>query len=540
MKKLASFFVAAMMILSATSCENLFFGKEKNMGDMVYFTFEVESPQTRSQTDTESGDTYVSSTDGTEVGTDAENNINDVQLIFADQDGKYITDAEISSKVGTRGQYVVAFKSEELETNAGKTVKVYLQCNTPEATVNGGTNAPSNINFLDATFDASSTDTYAKANAFYMTNAQAVSFNIPTDLKPYTSETTPLDLGIIVVERAAARFDYASEKSEDTYPIVNKIGSDNKELVKIKLTDVAMVNISKDQYYYRRVSADGSNDNEVISGVEMPNNYVVDVDWATKRAYNGSNTPGDFVAGTTYEEFRTSMTDSKWWTSLGSLVTTDNLSGSDYRIWRYTSENTLPAVAAGSTATPVTATMDNSTGVIFKGVIKAGNDCPDKLKSVLENYTSSGPIYAYDNVLLGTWAMVKEAAASNPTESYAIAYNAAMVTLNSGSSDAEIMEEAKDCGFVPYTATSNVGYEVVYLYWNRHNDNGNNTLNGVMEFATVRNNVYKLSVTEISKLGYPFGGDTPPGDTKVEQEEVFFKVRAKVLPWVVRKNAIKF
>ena len=527
MKKLASFFVAPMMIISATSCENLFFGKEKNMGDMVYFTFEVETPQTRSQTDTEGNDTYVSSTDGTEAGTDAENNINDVQLIFADQNGNYITDAEISSTVGTRGQYVVAFKSEELETNAGKTVKVYLQCNTPKVTVDGGANTPSNINFLDATFDASSTDTYAKANAFYMTNAQAVTFNIPSDLKPYTSETTPLDLGIIVVERAAARFDIGPASGSSKTYVASEGAYKVVDGLYIKLTDIAMVNISRDQYYYRRVSADGSNNNEVISGLELPTNYVVDVDWAAKRSGNG-----DFVAGTTYEEFRTSMSNSKWWTSLSSLNQDDSYDGS-YKIWRYTSENTLPAVA-GTPATPVTATMNNSTGVVFRGKLVVTDALTDTdLKNGLSSPQTYGTIYAYDNVILGNWARVKALAetAGNEDKAFSIAYKAAMALGG--------VDKAKECGFVPYTPNSN-GYEMVYLYWNRHNDNKDNTENGVMEFATVRNNVYKLAVDEITKLGYPFNGDTPPGDTKVEQEEVFFKVRVKVLPWVVRKNAIEF
>ena len=534
MKKLASFFVAARMYISATSCESLYFGKEKNMRDMVNVTFEVQTPQTRSQTDTDGNDSYVSSTDGTEAGTDAENNINNVQLIFADQDGNYITDAEISSTVGTRGQYVVAFKSEDLEKKAGKTVKVYLQCNTPKVTVDGGANTPSNINFLDATFDATSTEIYAKANAFYMTNAQAVSFNIPSDLKPYTSETTPLDLGIIVVERAAARFDIGPASTESKTYNTSVGGYKVVDGLYIKLTDIAMVNISRDQYYYRRVSADGSNNNEVISGVEMPNNYVVDVDWATKRAYNGSNTPGDFVAGTTYEEFRTSMSNSKWWTSLSSLNQDDSYDGS-YKIWRYTSENTLPAVA-GTPATPVTATMNNSTGVVFRGKLVVTDALTDTdLKNGLSSPQTYGTIYAYDNVILGNWARVKALAetAGNEDKAFSIAYKAAVALGGDGEAN------AKDCGFVPYTPNSN-GYEMVYLYWNRHNDNKDNTENGVMEFATVRNNVYKLAVDEITKLGYPFNGDTPPGDTKVEQEEVFFKVRVKVLPWVVRKNAIEF
>ena len=88
------------------------------------------------------------------------------------------------------------------------------------------------------------------------------------------------------------------------------------------------------------------------------------------------------------------------------------------------------------------------------------------------------------------------------------------------------------------------GYYCYYYYWNRHNDNGNDGVMGPMEFAVVRNNVYKLAVTEIKKLGHPRvplnDPESPTPNTPDEKENVYITVDAKVLPWVVRVNNIKF
>lgn len=67
---------------------------------------------------------------------------------------------------------------------------------------------------------------------------------------------------------------------------------------------------------------------------------------------------------------------------------------------------------------------------------------------------------------------------------------------------------------------------------------------GPMEFAVVRNNVYKLSVTEIHSLGHPrISGndpDEPTPETPDEVGKLYFTVDVKVLPWTVRVNNIVF
>ena len=88
------------------------------------------------------------------------------------------------------------------------------------------------------------------------------------------------------------------------------------------------------------------------------------------------------------------------------------------------------------------------------------------------------------------------------------------------------------------------GYYCYYFYWNRHNDNSKSGLMGPMEFATVRNNVYKLAVTKISQFGHPrvktFDPDPVDENDPDEDPMAYIQVQVEVLPWVVRVNEIEF
>ncbi|MDE6632688.1 MAG: fimbria major subunit, partial [Muribaculaceae bacterium] len=88
------------------------------------------------------------------------------------------------------------------------------------------------------------------------------------------------------------------------------------------------------------------------------------------------------------------------------------------------------------------------------------------------------------------------------------------------------------------------GYYCYYYYWNRHNDNGLNGSMGPMEFDVVRNNVYKLSIDKIARLGHPRIPENDPNnptpDTPDESDEIYLSVRMEIVPWVVRVNSINF
>jgi hypothetical protein len=80
---------------------------------------------------------------------------------------------------------------------------------------------------------------------------------------------------------------------------------------------------------------------------------------------------------------------------------------------------------------------------------------------------------------------------------------------------------------------SDGGYFCYYVYWIRHYDNYKPTNMGVMEFAVVRNNLYRMLITNVSGLGsgeadFPVDPDIP------DEGETFLKVVLNVKPWIVR------
>lgn len=85
---------------------------------------------------------------------------------------------------------------------------------------------------------------------------------------------------------------------------------------------------------------------------------------------------------------------------------------------------------------------------------------------------------------------------------------------------------------IEYYGTDHICY---YPYWIRHANNGNNKEMDIMEFCIVRNNVYQLAVTDITKLGMadPFDSKDTPDEG---EDEVYLKVKLYVRHWVVRQN----
>lgn len=73
----------------------------------------------------------------------------------------------------------------------------------------------------------------------------------------------------------------------------------------------------------------------------------------------------------------------------------------------------------------------------------------------------------------------------------------------------------------------------------KHFDDGDNTTVGVMEFAIMRNNIYSLAVESIGEIGTSSLTPYTPG-TPDEEPKTYIKVSAKILPWIVRFNNIKF
>ena len=500
MKKINYLLAAALFI--AAGCEKSPVDQGTTNEGNVYMQFSVKMLSTRSQTDNEGeGNSNSDATPDTEVGLAKENTISTVDIVLV---GSNTVKATNVTPVAADGSTYVA-KFDKKTIAAGKyDVYIYANCTSPETFA------------IDQTSDAD-VSAMTQDNKFWMTNAYAAAqVDITAEaLKACTTPQNPYNLGAHTVERSMARFDYKQSGAFN-------MGAG----ITLTLTDAALINQSKAHYMFRRVTAgsEPTATNAVVGGAEVPTNWVVDTDWSNKVAGN----------------FDAQLSDpSNWhWTSLASLTTNDNYDG-DYKIWCYAKENTIPGTTAQK--------HNVSTGVVFKGEITAGATASAEVTAAM---AAKKRIYVFNNVLYGAWSDVKTAAEAGTDPTLQAAYNQAATGV---AADAEPTgAAAAAAGFTGYSAKDGKYYNY-YYYWNRHNDNLDPYTMGIMEFAVVRNNVYKLAVDKISRFGHPTPPDpsNPDPDPEPDPDPVdpddpdesvnyYFNVTVKVLPWTVRINNIEF
>lgn len=406
--------------------------------------------------------------------------------------------------------------------------------------------------------------------------------------------------GAVRVERAVARFDFRdghpdADAPANTYHVVASVLGDDPnaaptDIVDVKLNRMALVNMSNKFYYFRRVTPGGICMPEQPWGITgVTGNYVQDVDFATKQAgYDAFNYPL-FNADNDNKIDETAR--GQWYNVLISDVLgkeNDEYGDKKYHIWRYVTENTVDRVSR--------MTDGLSTGVVFKGKMiptEAARNSEDKdikhLADVLDykaegltNNTNTDPIlYTFGGNLYVTWENVRKAAIKSATTPdgvlvktnafYEAVFGNGDYTEEDGSTDVtspdhywhvwnkagkpidgtmlqDFKKAATSNGITIYQSSKDDedgwGYYCYYFYWNRHNDNGNNGVIGDMEFAVVRNNVYKLAVTSISRLGHPRLSDNDPDpenpDKPDESGDVYMTLSVEVMPWTVRVNNIDF
>lgn len=511
-------------------------GSTEESTSQVFMQFNLELPaESRSTTQPGGG-----SDAGVEIGKDYENQVSEVLVVITDAtDDKFITKSSVVTATPTANNttYVVPFSTTALTSYVGKSVNVYVYCNPTQELKEAES---INVNTMTYALKSETDETIWTNNKFLMTNADDdYERTLPANLDDYRVETNPFDLETIKVERAAARFDYKSTVTDETYTLMED--EEGKPEVTVTLTDMALVNLSKEFYYLRRVSADGTSTSATIGGTETNTNYVVDTDYEWKGKYSEETTDKASHFFYVYNPNSASTTDYAW-TSISSLTSEDNdeswNSGENandnrkgYKIWRYATENTIPAQVSNQK-------KGITTGVAFKGEIKGVSE---GMKTLLNG---TNTVYVFDNILWGTWDNVKTAAEAKESDKTTLSNPSLSAAYNKATKEGYTDAKAVAAGFTIFKPNANKKYEVLYYYWNRHNDNNNNGSMGPMEFAVVRNNVYKLSVTGVDKFGHPTDPDDDPDpenpEDPDEEDDVYFKVAVEVLPWVVRINDIEF
>lgn len=438
---------------------------------------------------------------------------------------------------------------------------------------------------------------YWKAGHFLMTNAKSKDVPLPKkedieDRGKWNTPATALDITTadqpVEVERAVARFDYAATIDDvdasgkiskvqvnpndptDFYYVYNTdINNDESENFEIRLRRMSLVNMSKEFYLFRRVSDDGTPNgtNYAISGLEHSTNYVVDPNWEFKSNVSNDWNVAKFatkyhypmLANTIGEAGETNgILENTAWDNYDIVdIITSDMNGrypqydGKYHFWRYVTPNTI--------SDPELQKNGISTGIVFKAKI----DPADPTKPIGKRMNKGYDIFALNGTLLGSWYDVATAAEDEHADAeLKFAYNNAIAenpdlklpenateewlkTLSTTQNSAAV----KVGGFARYQYVNGYdpnhrGYYCYYYYWNRHNDNGDPNRMGIMEFGVVRNNVYKLHVTNITKLGHPFQPDNDPDPVDPEDPDevskLYMQVYVKVLPWTKRINYIDF
>ena len=629
-----------------------------NDGDKVFMSVNVKLPTaggTRSET-TDNGQ----SSSGVEIGKDYENNVSTMLIVLTDEDNKIITHATVAN-LNTEGAEVedndgtltiknanvtatASFKKTAIanhytgdnvdanEALKNNNVRVYTFCNYTADLLTAVESNDDEWYDKTCTVTENANGSFASGsakpwdrNSFLMSNTTIATRKIPAkldDWNDYAYATSPFNLsgsnggginngdaagGNIHVMRSVARFDFRDGSgNNNTY----WVGEEATAKLKMKLTKMALVNMSKNFYYLPRVSANGLDANSVICGSETSTNYVV-TPWAAEKQagtvasdyskyYNFCLGYGNGEAWTIDETAR-----GQWYNALLTDVTggeedeDDTWGGStkgDYHIWRYVTENTIPQPTGGA----VLQANGISTGIVFKGKFEAVADkTPELLTEAIqkaESATSEADLtakacpvlYVFDGIIYVGWTagesadpqdVIASAKAANEgtaffravfgegarkvekttekddqiittyeVENIAADSPAAIYAAEGNKFTDRFRAAAVKAGFTLYEASYDAdtkgGYYCYYFYWNRHNDNGDPAAMGPMEFAVVRNNVYKLAVTKIGKLGHPRVDKNDPDpikpDTPDENGDLYIMLSVEVDPWVVRENNIEF
>lgn len=451
---------------------------------------------------------------GTEVGTEAENKANTVLLSVFDNAGNFVSNYRPTLKDPTTVGEKVIYVSDVFEANAlklGNSYKVYVYINPyPEMDLKA-----QNPNEFFVPWDKEGLTEEARylsvmegitvKQGFLMSNATTVEAKLVENTA--IAEATPFKINADV-ERAVARFDYTAANATNTY-LVGGAGG-----VSVTFTHYKLLNTSKQFYHLKRV---GSPTDYTQGGAESADSYVVDTDWKDRSPGQKGSYKNKAVGSWGEDEFNNNF----YFNLKSANVTGYNalgISTTDAQNLAYVIENTLPSENFSKKGL--------ATAVVFKG------------KLVFDQPTYGGgvglEVFVWNNTFYGTYDKLPAGVRS-------------LVDSFGGRTTANLVK----AGITSYSWDATMGgYPVYYVYYNRHNDNNNPKSTGPMEFAVVRNNVYKLSISKVNLFGHsndpqikvPTNADPNPElpQDDIEKDNIYMEVTANVLPWTVRTNVIEF
>lgn len=469
---------------------------------------------TRSQTG-DQGD----SNHGTEAGTKEENLIKDAIVVFgkiADgmNDPLEVEHSHFIREFTMTGNNPALWTSKPIACKPGK-YRLAVIANPGTAVTFQDGNRPPNwsalanygidysVRGLDSLKTIWGTDTDRLQHHFLMSSA----FTGDRNFSNVELEAGRHAYKTLQVQRACARFDYIPQTARTNRPYTFGASSPHRRAseeytIEVSLTEAALMNISNTFNLFKLVSADESPGTPPdFYQHETVRNYVYDYDWNLKRL--AQQVP--LLANTLFFCSSTVTGETGHTTQPLEWVKLPEKEG---RLF-YCSENTLPGMKVQIHAL--------STAVVFKAYFRAtGSDNRPVEEPV---------IYFYDGKLYTSLTQL----------------TAELPELGYQPTDQELARyEVKKFMYDAEAGGPGVGgYPMYYTYWNRHNDNGDNHVMGNMEFAVVRNNVYKLQVNSIRSFGLPMPPNDPdnpwkPDNQTPDEQSYELDITVTVNDWVDR------
>lgn len=318
----------------------------------------------------------------------------------------------------------------------------------------------------------------------------------------------------------------------------------------VRLEGYALVNLSKKVNYVRHIGTSATEDISVTNAfgtLNSTNNYLLTPDWKDKNAVAFDEETGAFVGSPAigtwfYNTLAEVSTESGTIVPIGGNATTPGtINWDDLKYYKQ-----LPTVDDGNQdvdgsgpqhGNPLegigkfmaycfeNSTIENhqvhglSTGISFLARIYTNEECTTPIGKLYmyadHNFESIADIVeAYDGNVSSAILALANKEATNPTQITKEELDAAGITQYEGN--------------VCYYYTTEI----------KHFDDQNNDNLGNMEFAIMRNNIYSLSVSNITKIGDPIVDPTP--NVENESKQTYLDVQVNILPWIVRYNDIEF
>lgn len=503
-------------------------------GGMSASSYVSLSFASQQSTPTRSNPTGGEQGDGDETGQDYENKIKSAVAFFyqgsgtdgVNSNGNTPIKAAVSFNVGSTmsGDCKYTTTPQQVDLDDG-TYNVLVVANPGADWWTGQSLTLADVrNHIQTTAWTASGSDYSD---FVMTSAADATLTLKSNPESDPAKAT------VNVERMAARLDY---KAEASYPCTDPAYSG----ATVEITGAALVNnLTAGSYIIKRVADDvnGTNlsylGNETAEENGAATNYVLDPWTASK---NGN------LYGTW---FMNGSSDPNWWAGYVQPGTKVIVGTETWQRIGYTLENTTAADAAGS---------DYSTGVVFKATFHPqgvanyqggatffalGTHLFASMEDMM-TYVYGADFSQFDDKInaCDNWAAVKNFAASL-LDNDPSGYKSFLQGQDEAQDLAQVKESLKwkaymlnKCGYSaslnnnvysvtldqnedtstrealqPYGTRTYEDATCYYTWWVRHSNDNDDTKKGIMEYAIVRNNIYKLTVNSIYSLGGPVPGE---------------------------------